>query len=95
MHFSKNVSRATFQRTLYQARKKIAEALCTGEAIEIGGGAKQMLSSAGIELISGVEGNIESAVTAYLSGNLCDMGGGCDHSEHEPDHVCDCKNHCD
>ena len=61
----------------------------------IGGGAKQMLSSAGIELISGAEGNIESAVTAYLSGNLCDMGGGCDHSEHEPDHVCDCKNHCD
>ncbi len=35
---SMNVSRATFQRTLYQARKKIAEALCTGEAIEIGGG---------------------------------------------------------
>ncbi len=35
---SMNVSRATFQRMLYQARKKIAEALCTGKAIEIGGG---------------------------------------------------------
>lgn len=35
---SMNVSRATFQRILYQARKKIAEALCNGEAIEIGGG---------------------------------------------------------
>jgi predicted DNA-binding protein (UPF0251 family) len=35
---SMNVSRATFQRTLYQARKKIAEALCTGKGIEIGGG---------------------------------------------------------
>ena len=35
---SMNVSRATFQRTLYQARKKIAEALCIGKGIEIGGG---------------------------------------------------------
>ena len=35
---SMNVSRATFQRTLYQARKKIAEALCAGLAIKIGGG---------------------------------------------------------
>lgn len=33
-----NVSRATFQRTLYQARKKIADALCTGKTIIIGGG---------------------------------------------------------
>lgn len=35
---SMNVSRATFQRILYQARKKIAEALCSGKTIEIGGG---------------------------------------------------------
>jgi len=35
---SMNVSRATFQRMLYQARKKVAEALCAGKAIEIGGG---------------------------------------------------------
>lgn len=35
---SMNVSRATFQRILYEARRKIAEALCGGEAIEIGGG---------------------------------------------------------
>lgn len=35
---SMNVSRATFQRSLYQARKKIADALCTGKSIEIGGG---------------------------------------------------------
>lgn len=35
---SMNVSRATFQRTLYQARRKIAEALCNGFAIEIDGG---------------------------------------------------------
>jgi predicted Fe-Mo cluster-binding NifX family protein len=60
----------------------------------IGDGARQMLSSAGIELISGVEGNIENAVTAYLSGNLSDLGGACNHKEHGHDHVCDCKNHC-
>ncbi|MEI6101562.1 MAG: DUF134 domain-containing protein [Eubacteriales bacterium] len=35
---SMEVSRATLQRILYQARRKIAEALCTGKAIEIGGG---------------------------------------------------------
>lgn len=33
-----NVSRATFQRMLYQARQKIAEALCSGRTIVIGGG---------------------------------------------------------
>lgn len=33
-----NVSRATFQRMLYSARQKISKALCTGCAIEIGGG---------------------------------------------------------
>lgn len=35
---SMGVSRGTFQRILYRARKKIAEALCAGKAIEIGGG---------------------------------------------------------
>ncbi len=35
---SMNISRASFQRTLYQARKKIADALCTGKIIEIDGG---------------------------------------------------------
>lgn len=33
-----NVSRGTLQRTLYDARKKIAEALCAGKTIVIGGG---------------------------------------------------------
>lgn len=35
---SMNISRATFQRMLYQAREKIADALCAGKAIRIGGG---------------------------------------------------------
>lgn len=60
----------------------------------IGEGAKQMLSSVGIKLISGIEGNIDRAVTSYLSGDLSDLGGACNHEEHGYDHVCDCKNHC-
>lgn len=35
---SMNVSRATLQRILYEARRKTADALCSGKAIEIGGG---------------------------------------------------------
>lgn len=58
----------------------------------IGGGAKQMLEAAGIKLISGIEGNIENAVNAYVTGNLSDRGGACNHEEHGHDH-CDCKNH--
>lgn len=33
-----NISRATFQRLLYQARAKTADALCSGKTIVIGGG---------------------------------------------------------
>ncbi len=68
----------------------VGAVICGG----IGDGARQMLSSAGIALISGISGNIDHAVTAYLSGNLTDLGGACNHKEHGHDHVCDCKNHC-
>lgn len=61
----------------------------------IGDGAKKMLSAAGIKLISGIEGSIDGAVTAYLAGSLSDMGGACSHEEHEHDHTCNCKNHCE
>ena len=60
----------------------------------IGNGAKQMLSSVGIQLISGVDGKIDDAVAAYLSGNLSDRGGSCSHENHGHDHVCNCENHC-
>ncbi|SHI22108.1 Predicted DNA-binding protein, UPF0251 family [Sporobacter termitidis DSM 10068] len=33
-----NISRGTLQRILYDARRKIAEALCAGKTIVIGGG---------------------------------------------------------
>jgi predicted Fe-Mo cluster-binding NifX family protein len=61
----------------------------------IGGGARQMLSEAGIELISGLEGSIDDAVAAYIKGELSDMGGSCTHHEHEEaGHSCQCENHC-
>jgi predicted Fe-Mo cluster-binding NifX family protein len=59
----------------------------------IGDGAKQMLSSAGIKLVSGIEGGIENAVNAYLSGNLTDKNGTCSREEHTQEHPCDCKDH--
>lgn len=60
----------------------------------IGGGARNMLGAAGIQIISGVEGNIDDAVNACLSGNLTDLGGNCTHEEHGQDHKCSCENHC-
>lgn len=36
--FQMEISRGTFQRILYSGRKKIAEALCGGKGIVIGGG---------------------------------------------------------
>jgi len=59
----------------------------------IGDGAKQMLSSTGIQLISGVEGSIEDAVNSYISGNLNDLGGSCTHEDHGHAHNCSCENH--
>lgn len=60
----------------------------------IGDSAKQMLSSAGIRLISGITGDIDDAVSAYLSGDLSDQDGACRHEEQEENHVCSCGDHC-
>ena len=60
----------------------------------IGGGAKDMLSSAGIKLVSGIEGNIEAAVNAYITGGLSDQEGNCNHHDHGEGHSCNCENHC-
>lgn len=60
----------------------------------IGEGAKNMLHAAGIGLVSGIEGNIQDAVSALLAGNLTDQGGGCDHHEHNEASSCDCEKYC-
>ena len=59
----------------------------------IGDGAKQMLAQRGLELVSGVDGNVEAAVKAYISGALTDMGGGCSHTDNDHEHSCTCGNH--
>lgn len=60
----------------------------------IGGGAQQMLSAAGIQVISGIEGSIDEAIAAYLAGNLTDQNGGCNHEDHGEEHDCSCENSC-
>ena len=49
----------------------------------IGGGAKNVLAAAGIELVSGVSGSIDEAVKAFLAGRLKDdPAAECDHHHH-------------
>lgn len=55
----------------------------------IGGGAQQGLKAIGIEFISGVTGNTDAAVDAYLKGQLQDDPalGNCNH-HHDEEHEC-------
>lgn len=66
--------------------------LCGG----IGGPAKQMLLDQGLQVISGVSGEIGAAVQAFLAGKLQDsLLPTCDHHHGEgAAHDCDCENHC-
>ena len=54
----------------------------------IGGGAQAALAEAGVELCSGVEGDTDAAVEAYLKGELTSAGATCDHHDHEEGHSC-------
>lgn len=49
----------------------------------IGGGAQSALSEYGIEVISGVSGDADDAVAAYLKGELVSEGVNCDHHSEE------------
>ena len=60
---------------------KIDVLICGG----IGGGARNVLAAAGIELIAGVTGSVKDAFTAYLAGNLQDGGAVCDHHHSHED----------
>ena len=64
----------------------------------IGGGAKTALAQAGIQLMGGVTGNTDDAVTAYLASKLifnpnvvCSHHG--DHHGHGEDHSCGSHGH--
>ena len=54
----------------------------------IGGGAQVALANAGITLCSGVSGNTDKAVEAYLRGELTSAGATCSHHSHEEGHAC-------
>lgn len=53
----------------------------------IGGGAQTALADAGVEVCSGVQGDVDQAVEAYLKGELVSVGVNCDH-HHEEGHSC-------
>ncbi len=53
----------------------------------IGGGAREALAAAGIEVCAGAQGNTEEAVKAYLSGELKGSDESCSH-HHEEGHDC-------
>ena len=53
----------------------------------IGGGAQTALADAGVEICSGVQGDVDQAVEAYLKGELVSAGVNCDH-HHEEGHSC-------
>jgi len=62
----------------------------------MGEGARQNLISSKIEIISGINGNIDEVIKEYLSGNLKSIEEGCaghgDQHEHGS-HGCNCGNH--
>ena len=53
----------------------------------LGGGAMNALSSAGIQVVAGAEGDADTAVEAFLKGELVSTGANCDH-HHGEDHEC-------
>jgi len=65
----------------FLAERGVSALVCGG----IGGGAQAALSSAGIEICSGAEGDADAAVQAYLKGELESAGVNCDHHDHHHD----------
>ena len=63
------------------AGKQVDTVICGG----LGDGASQALLNAGIEVVSGVKGDADEAVTAYINGELISEGVNCDHHDHHHD----------
>ena len=64
------------------ANNAVGVLICGG----MGQGASDALTAAGLEVISGVTGNTDEAVAAYLRGELVSSGVNCDHHDHEHGH---------
>lgn len=54
----------------------------------IGGGAQAALAEAGIQVISGAEGDVDAAIEAFINGELQSAGTNCHHHEEEEHHCC-------
>ena len=74
----------------YLAGKGVQTVICGG----LGGGALNALSAAGIEVISGVQGDADAAVEALLRGELASEGVNCDHHDHEAEEGHSCGGSC-
>lgn len=73
------------------AKQGVDVVICGG----MGDGAKNALDEAGIEVVSGVQGKVEKALTSYLNGELVSAGVNCDHHhEHGEGEECDCGGDC-
>ena len=64
------------------AEHDVDTVLCGG----LGGGMSAALEAAGIKVISGVTGAADTAVAAFLEGDLKSAGINCDHHDHEHGH---------
>ena len=73
----------------FLAERSVNVLLCGG----IGDGAQAALSGAGIEICSGVKGDADAAVKAYLGGELESAGVNCDH-HHDHGEEDGCGSHC-
>ena len=77
----------------FLANRDIDVLICGG----MGQGAKDALDAAGIEVISGIDGNANQAVAAYMMGELVSAGVNCDH-HHDHSHGdgddCNCGDDC-
>lgn len=79
------------------AQNNVGLLICGG----IGGGAKNALAAAGVQLVAGASGSVDAAVEAFLAGTLIhDADFTCDHHGHGEAHSCgehdshDCGGHC-
>lgn len=70
------------------ADQSVNALICGG----IGDGAQNALIEAGIEVCSGVSGNVDEAVDYYLKGELVSAGVTCNHHDHDEEH--DCSSSC-
>ena len=68
----------------FLAAQGVSAVICGG----LGDGAQAALSEAGIQVISGAEGDADAAVRAFLAGELVSAGVNCDHHDHEEEEGC-------